>query len=119
MIPLLCAVLAGHLLGDWIVQTDEQARSKGSSWWAMARHIATYHATIIVAALALGAAGRDIAVVVAVSAPTHALLDRRWPVVAILRYTGSAPFSELPWAVLVADQALHLSILLLTVGGLA
>lgn len=40
------ALLAGHLLGDWVVQTDACARNKMYSWWVMAEHILSYHAVM-------------------------------------------------------------------------
>jgi hypothetical protein len=36
-------LLAGHLLGDWIAQTDWQATNKTRSWAALAAHVASYH----------------------------------------------------------------------------
>ncbi len=50
-------------------------------------------------------------VVLTVSAATHALIDRRWPVRAIMRAAGSPGFATVEWGVIAADQALHLSIL--------
>lgn len=37
-------VLAGHLLGDFVVQTDRQAANKERSWRADLSHVLTYHA---------------------------------------------------------------------------
>jgi hypothetical protein len=34
-------VFAGHLLGDWVAQTDWQATTKTRSWAALAAHVAT------------------------------------------------------------------------------
>jgi len=36
-------LLAGHLLGDWVAQTDWQATNKPRSWAALAAHVASYH----------------------------------------------------------------------------
>lgn len=47
----------------------------------------------------------------AISVGTHALLYRRWPTKLVLGTTGSKGFSTVSWGVIVADQALHLSIL--------
>ena len=52
-------------------------------------------------------------VVLTVSAGTHAFLDRRWPVRALLRATGSPGFARVEWGVLAVDQALHLCVLAL------
>jgi hypothetical protein len=50
-------------------------------------------------------------VVLGVSAASHALIDRRWPVRALLRAVGSQGFTTLEWGVVAVDQDLHLSIL--------
>src|SRR4029450_5502954 len=41
--PVFLVLLAGHLLGDWIAQTDWQATTKTRSWAALAAHVASYH----------------------------------------------------------------------------
>lgn len=124
--------LAGHLIGDWIVQTDRQARLKvwpwtgpaapwtyqvsrtpKRAWWTSAGanqgHMLTYH--LAMAAFVLPAwHTRATLAAFAVSWVTHSFIDRRWPVRALLRATGSGEFAE-GWGVMAADQALHLSIL--------
>lgn len=118
---VLALVIAAHLIGDWLVQTDWQAANKTRSWGAMAQHMAGYHLTLVVM-LALvysdNEAWRPLTIV-GVSLVTHAFIDRRWPVRRLLQLTGSAAFAETTWGVLVADQALHLSILCLLVAAVA
>jgi hypothetical protein len=36
-------LLGGHLLGDWVAQSDWQATNKTRSWAALAAHVASYH----------------------------------------------------------------------------
>ena len=36
-------LLTGHLLGDWVAQSDWQATNKTRSWAALAAHVAGYH----------------------------------------------------------------------------
>jgi len=48
-----------------------------------------------------------------VSGATHAVIDRRWPVRALLRASGSPGFATVEWGVIAVDQALHLTILAL------
>ena len=111
---LLALVLAGHFIGDWIVQTDKQAANKATSWAANQRHMLGYHLTLgCLAALAAPAA--DVALIVVVSWVTHSVIDRRWPVTWLMSHTGSEPFSRTPWGPMAVDQALHLSILCLLV----
>lgn len=100
---VLAALWAAHDLADHVVQTDHQAAGKAARYgWAMpmAEHVAGYHAVQLAALAALRSlAGvrpswRRTLAGVALSAGTHALLDRRWPVVAILRATGSPGFAR-------------------------
>lgn len=138
--------LAGHLVGDWLVQTDWQAMNKSwpqprsdldnaeirvshgderletvryvdsrrrwRSWGANQAHMLTYHLAL---AAFVGWAWHDgwALGALAVSWVTHSIIDRRWPVKALLGHTGSSAFSEQTWGVLAADQALHLAILAL------
>jgi Protein of unknown function (DUF3307) len=108
-------LLTGHLLGDWVAQSDWQATNKTRSWAALAAHVAGYH--LVMGALLLLPVVRDgwpawkALAVLAVSAATHALIDRRWPVWALLRVAGSPGFATVEWSVVAVDQALHLSIL--------
>jgi hypothetical protein len=110
-------LFAGHLLGDWVAQSDWQATAKTRSWAALAAHVATYH--LVMAALLLVPILRDgwspwkALLVLLVSAMTHAVIDRRWPVRALLAATASPGFATVEWGVIAVDQALHLTILAL------
>lgn len=35
-------LLAAHMLGDYVLQTDFLARTKGESWWHLLAHCVTY-----------------------------------------------------------------------------
>lgn len=107
---LLALVLVGHLVGDWIVQTDWQAANKTTSWKANQQHMIGYHLALA-AAVAWAVAWPLVLVIVGVSWSTHAVIDRRWPVVWLMQHTGSGPFSQTTFGVIAVDQALHLSIL--------
>jgi Protein of unknown function (DUF3307) len=110
-------LLAGHLLGDWVAQSDWQATSKTRSWAALAAHVVSYH--LLMGVLLLLPILRDgwpawkALVVLVVSAATHAVIDRRWPVRALLAATASPGFATVEWGVIAVDQALHLTILAL------
>ena len=108
-------LLAGHLLGDWVAQTDWQATTKTRSWAALTAHVASYHLLmgllLLIPILRDGwPAGKALAALAA-SAITHAVIDRRWPVRALLRASGSPGFATVEWGVIAVDQALHLFIL--------
>lgn len=111
---LFTALLLAHLVGDWIVQTDHQAAHKTASWLAMAEHVAGYH-LVMLAVLALvwpaGASQLPALAILVVSAVSHALIDRRWPTLWLMRRTASGKLAEQTWGLFVVDQALHLSIL--------
>jgi hypothetical protein len=108
-------LLAGHLLGDWVAQNDWQATNKTRSWAALTAHVASYHLLmgllLLIPLLRDGwPAGKALAAL-AVSALTHAVIDRRWPVRALMRAAGSPGFAAVEWGVIAVDQALHLFIL--------
>ena len=117
------ALLVGHMLGDHPVQRDDDAAGKGrptddqlaagvhpwTGWHHLARHCVSY---VVTQAVALGVialvapltlAGSVAAL--AVSGCTHAVIDRRWIVRAIIRAKGGCPnWREAPYAI---DQSLH------------
>ena len=115
---LFLLVFAGHLLGDFVAQTDWQATSKETSWRADLTHVMTYHLTMAVLVLPVWR-GWNTVWFLAISAGTHALVDRRWPTRLVLGSTGSKDFSTVFWGVIATDQALHLSILAISVYWLA
>jgi hypothetical protein len=108
-------LLAGHLLGDWVAQTDWQATNKTHSWAALAAHVASYH--LVIGTLLLLPILRDgwpagkALVALTVSTATHAVIDRRWPVRALMRVAGRPGLATVEWGVIAVDQALHLFIL--------
>lgn len=112
----LLVLLVAHEVGDHVVQTDHQAAGKTASIRAMAGHLLGYH-LVVAATLLATAALLDLPLTflglsagLAFSAATHAFLDLRWPVRAILRATRSPAFAEATSPVCgmyAADQALH------------
>lgn len=105
--------VADHVLG----QTDEQAQNKAKPGWEgwqhLLGHVVLYHLvmwgmlTVAVGVLDLPVSWWGLAAGMAFSALSHGFLDRRWPVVWVLRHTGSAPYAETPEGRYAADQALH------------
>lgn len=114
----LALILAAHLLGDWVVQTDWQAAHKTTEWRAMTHHLIGYHVLVAAALIAIRPSWWYALVILGTSAITHGFLDRRWPVAWLMRRTGSAAFADQTWGVLAVDQALHVSILALLVAPL-
>jgi hypothetical protein len=116
----LVVLVVAHEVGDHVLQTDRQASGKGGAGaaavWAMTGHLAGYHAVaavLLVGTFALLGLPLTVIGVLAglgFSALTHALLDRRAPVRALLRALGSPRFAETTTPICglyAADQALH------------
>jgi hypothetical protein len=114
---LFALLLAGHLVGDFIAQTDRQAMEKTTSWAANQAHCLTYHLTMAAFVLPFYRSWH-LLWALAVSWGTHAVIDRRWPVRHLLRATGSPQFAGTTFGVIAADQALHVAILVLIAVGL-
>jgi len=123
----LLSLFAAHQIGDHVLQTDRQATAKAgrgrAGLRAMVGHLVAYHLTAAAllvgtgAVLGLPLSTRGLLAALGFSAITHGLLDRRWPVRAILRATGAAEFAESTAPVCgmyVADQALHQLALLIS-----
>jgi hypothetical protein len=99
------ALLAAHHVGDFWVQTQHQADTKGlPGWvgrWNCAKHVATYTVTGLLALLALAAATGwrpqvwPLLAGLAVSAVTHYVADRREPLRRLAVALGSAQFWNL------------------------
>ncbi len=96
------ALLASHLLGDWVVQTDEQAAHKTRAWSALLGHVARYH--LIMGGLLPIPVLHDswprwrALLTLAVSATSHAFIDRHWPVRRLLVAVGSPGSATVDWA---------------------
>lgn len=115
---------AAHQAGDYLAQTDPQALRKPcaadrdvqctetESWGALVGHITSYHliqaAALLLAnrALSLHLTPGRAAAGIAISALTHTLIDRRWPVRLWMDHTGSSGFRSRGGAPQV-DQAMH------------
>lgn len=116
------ALHAGHMVGDHIVQTPSQSAGKAAplrpgvhpwrGWNWCARHVAAYTACqaffIGMAAFVVPMTPAGATAALLVSAATHAVIDRRWIVAAILRLKGCSDWQEGPYLV---DQSLHLGCL--------
>ncbi len=116
---------AAHHVGDFMAQTDHQAAckpaaedrtvvcSESESWRSLASHVASYHAVqvagLLVANRALGLKLRPSRVLagVALSAVTHAVIDRRWLVRLWMDNTGSRDFRVKAGGAMHVDQTMH------------
>jgi hypothetical protein len=112
------ALYAGHHVGDHVVQGSRTAAAKGARGWtgwaACLAHVTTYTLTqaaalLIVSAVApLGLTGAVAALTM--SAASHAVIDRRWPVRLLIRAKRCETWPEGPY---LLDQSLHMGFLLI------
>lgn len=109
-------LLAAHLAGDWVAQTDWQATYKTRSWAALAApcgQLPPGHG----AAAAPADPARRLASGQGAGGPDRLGRDpcRHRPALAgaraVMRAAGSPGFATVEWGVIAVDQALHLFIL--------
>lgn len=107
---LLDWLLIGHLVGDFLIQTDNMARCKMQGWSWMLRHIGSYMA-VVGLVLVFYALTRSAPVWLVVAAllsvcVIHVVLDRRRFSGWWMRFAGISP--DHPWLAVVVDQVFHL-----------
>ena len=106
-------LLVAHLVGDWLLQTEWQALNKAKNYRALFSHIGVY-SIIMLSVLAIDFGFQNIYVylVVLMLGLSHALLDRRWPVIRFMKAFRIIVEREPElWLVLAVDQVLHISFL--------
>ena len=106
-------LLITHILGDWLLQTEWQALNKRHSWRAMLSHVMEYHVVLLGVLLAkFGLGDARVFVAVGLLAISHAILDRIWPVMWLMR-TFKLIVERQPerWLVIAVDQAMHVMLL--------
>lgn len=101
----------GHLIGDFLFQTNWMATQKSQNWVALLVHVTVYTLTVSIVTFILGAglSAWGIAVVFV----SHFIVDKRtlapWWVASVMRTTGQ----DSGWLGLVVDQVFHILILAL------
>jgi small-conductance mechanosensitive channel len=123
------ALLAGHMLGDHPVQSDNDAAGKGhptddrlaagarpwAGWIHCLRHCTSYLICQACALLLIGLVAPlsfpGFVAALAISGSTHAVIDRRWIVRRILAAKGGCP--GWPQASYFIDQSLHYAAMLI------
>lgn len=106
-------LLVGHLIGDFLLQTDGMARYKEQNWSWMLRHVGTY---LAVMAVLLGAYVLShpvslwtVGAMLLFIGGTHIILDRRTFTLWWMRRIGIS--SDVTWLPIVADQVFHILVL--------
>lgn len=110
-------LLVGHLVGDFLLQTDGMAKYKAQSWTWMLRHVGLYLAVMVIV-LGVYSLSNPVPIwVLGLSllliGATHIVLDRRGFTLGWMRLIGIT--SDLGWLTIVADQVFHLLVLVVVV----
>ncbi len=111
---LFDVLLMGHLVGDFLFQTNWMARWKVTRWDALTVHAAVYTVCVVLAARLDGVTLGFFAVVLLMV--SHAVLDQRRLVRWWARTVGGITRAEDQWLLIVIDQVGHLLILVAVVG---
>lgn len=120
-LSLFDTLFVAHLVGDWLLQSEDQALAKARSGRALLAHLVVYHA-LMLAALLLYFPARDLRIYVAVLllAASHAWLDRGTHVVSLMRALRVIRQREPErWLQLATDQTLHVLALALAAAWLS
>ena len=99
-------LLVGHLVGDFLLQTEWQALNKGTNYRALFSHIVVY-ALILFGVLAseFGFQNMLVYLMVVMLAGSHALIDRGWPVVRYMKaFRLIVRRKPERWLVIAVDQ---------------
>lgn len=114
-------LLVGHLVGDFLLQTDGMAEHKAQDWSWMLKHVGLY---LVVMALVLGVYSLShpvpiwaLALALLFIGATHVALDRRRIALDWMRLVGIR--QDPGWLAIVVDQVLHLLVLVVVVQGIA
>ncbi len=114
-------LLVGHLVGDFLLQTDGMAEYKTQDWNWMLKHTGLY---LMVMAVVLGAYSLShpvplwaLALALLFIGATHVALDRQRLALGWMRLVGIR--SDPGWLAVVVDQVLHLLVLVVVVQGIA
>jgi hypothetical protein len=103
-------LLIGHLIGDFLVQSESMATHKETSWSWMLKHVGIYMVVISLVLVAYGVAHHLplslVLIALLVICVTHIVLDRRDFTAWWIRRLGlSAGHTWLP---IMVDQVFHL-----------
>jgi hypothetical protein len=101
-------LLIGHLVGDFLLQTNWMAINKPTKLSALLTHVTIY--TLVVTAFAYFAGGISYKAVIFIFL-THMILDKRNFVVFWVKNINRV--EKIPWLNIASDQSWHLLVLAL------
>lgn len=106
-------LLVAHLVGDFLLQTNEMARCKSQNWSWLLRHLGSYMAvmTVVLGVLAWTGSVPFLAAVLVwlLIGGTHAILDRRGFTRWWMRVIGIS--ADVVWLRIAVDQVFHIVVL--------
>lgn len=113
MVEVFLYLLAAHLIGDWLIQTDWMATKKAENWRALLAHVFTYHIFVFGAFYFAGVSLIPNLLGTLFLAATHAVLDnRRFEIWWIRKVKRVREPEEIPtWLLLGVDQSFHFVLL--------
>lgn len=103
---MMAYMLAGHLVGDFLLQTRGMARYKTEKWSALILHALVYTAAVFVITLPEAVLSPYSAAIIFVF---HAIIDRRKFVSWWCRHVTKS--EGIQWLNVVTDQAFHVLVL--------
>ena len=102
-------LLVGHLVGDFLLQSDKMAQYKSTRWRWMAKHIGLYMAAITLVLVGYALTHPLPLGWILISwlfvLGTHIILDLRDFTARWMRFVGMRP--DHPWLPIVVDQVFH------------
>jgi hypothetical protein len=114
-VSILAAFLVAHMVGDYLLQTDWQARNKHgglgrdrNAWRALSAHVTTYTLAFVPAGIWIGSevgAGWGILAAALVALPHLVVDDGRIVALYLMRVKGAEAFD--PGLASSVDQAFH------------
>ncbi len=105
---MFCCLLMGHLVGDYLLQSNWMAMTKAKNWLALVTHSIIYTVTIFLFSLFAGGIGIIAVLIVFIA---HIILDQRRLVRWWLTNINKSP--DIFWLQVMVDQTFHLLILFL------
>lgn len=119
MARLFLFLFIGHLIGDFVLQTNEMINSKIDDYFILLLHSLIYSVVVTVMALNVTMAFTPLLLIFLIVLGVHILLDMRKLTGYIIKLIHK---DELPfWITVVIDQSFHIIVLIiiseLLVGG--
>lgn len=101
-------LFVAHLVGDMLLQTEHEAFNKATKWRPCLTHALKWTLALAAGAWLAGWRGDlGLATLLIAMGALHALTDRRWSVVWLVRHLKGVSGEPPGWLVMWVDQVLH------------